>query len=230
MPLLAQAVAPATHPIASLPYPSVAGATFSKTPGARARGGAVLTLLVSFLTLFAAPARAGDLVPEWRVAEAYRHGEEAMQLEAAWYGPAPRWFRAVRLEYAVGVIRDSERRHAFAFIGPVWRMTRPARRWFAEISTGPTVLTGSTVQNRELGGRLHFRSAIAIGNTFGARRNLRLALRVSHISNGGTRNDNPGLDFVGLSFSNGYPATANSSRRNSFSFTTRGRNHDQNQP
>ncbi len=151
--------------------------------------------------------RADGLVPELRLATSYLGTSDVTTYTAAWYGRAPRWTLANRLEYSLGAIDDSQSLRAFAFVGPVWRFAGKDAPLFVDVSLGPTVLAGSTVvAGRELGGRFHFRSAVALGARFGARRDMELAIRVSHISNGGIRDANPGLDSIGLSFDRGFGA------------------------
>ncbi len=144
---------------------------------------------------------AAEPFPELRVADAYRGVSDTYSISAAWFGPAPAWTRADRLEYSAGIIEDPASLIAFGFAGPVWRLTDATNPVFAEASFGPTLLSGSTVDGRELGGNLHFQSALMIGATFGNARPLRVSLRIAHISNGGLRSRNPGLDFIGLSLS-----------------------------
>lgn len=150
-----------------------------------------------------APAATADTLPELRIATAYGSESDVDIFTAAWFGKAPRWTRANRLEFATGIIHDSEATRLFAFVGPVWRLEGGGRAPFVEFSFGPTVLGGATVGGRDLGGNLHFRSALALGKTFGRREAFQLAIRVEHVSNGGLREANPGLDSIGLSFAFG---------------------------
>lgn len=146
-------------------------------------------------------AHATEMIPELRLATAFGGDYDVDILTAAWYVPAPRWTRANRLEVAAGAIQNSSSSQGFAFVGPVWLLTDERRATFVEFSIGPTLLSGSNFAGHELGGNVQFRSALALGREFGRRRLFRLALRVEHISNGGLRDDNPGLDSIGLSFS-----------------------------
>lgn len=147
-------------------------------------------------------ARAGTLqaYPELRVATAYAGKFDADVYTAAWYVETPAWFRADRLELAAGIIDAADVSRPFAFAGPVWRVTSRTHGSFVEFSFGPTVIGGSTVDGRELGGNLHFRSAVVLGLANGRGRAPEVAIRVEHISNGGLRDHNPGLDSIGLSF------------------------------
>lgn len=146
----------------------------------------------------AAEAHAGNLIPELRIATTYQGKFDADVYTAAWSLAAPRWTGAGRLEISTGVIRDAEKIRPFAFVGPVWRLVlrRPAP--FLEFSFGPTLIGGAVIDGRDLGGNLHFRSALALGTSLG--RNTEIAIRIEHISNGGLRDENPGLDSIGLGF------------------------------
>jgi len=84
--------------------------------------------------------------------------------------------------------------------GPVWRVQRPTASLFVEFSFNPTILGGSRLGDRDLGGNFHFTSSTSVGATFGARENISVALRVQHTSNGGLSSKNPGLDMIGLNF------------------------------
>ena len=148
-------------------------------------------------------AGAASLVPELRVATAFNSRFDADLVSAAWYTGVPRWTRAQRFEFAAGVIHGSATTRAFAFAGPDWQLTPARLDAFVEFSFGPTLLSGSTIDGHELGGNLHFRSALAVGRSFGRHRMTRIALRIEHISNGGLRDPNPGLDSIGLSFVSG---------------------------
>jgi len=162
----------------------------------------MLMVMLVLLASAVSPARAGALqaYPELRVATAYSGKFDADVFTAAWYVDAPGWVRAARLELAAGVISAADKSRPFAFAGPVWRVTSRRRSSFLEFSFGPTVIGGSTVDGRELGGNLHFRSAVALGLAGGRGQAHEIAIRIEHISNGGLRDDNPGFDSIGLSF------------------------------
>ena len=170
--------------------------------------------VIAIATTFAATTLAGaaDAPSELRVATAFGGYPDVRVVEAGWQRAAPAWTRASRLDVTIGAINDARRARPFAAIAPVWSLARPGRNFFAEFSIGPAILGGSRVAGRELGGNFHFRSSLALGMTFRSRRPARLALRVSHISNGGIRESNPGLDYVGISFSFAYAGTTSGPR------------------
>lgn len=84
----------------------------------------------------------------------------------------------------------------YVHVGPVWQY-RPELLWrgaYVEIGTALTRLSNERVDGRELGGRWHLTSHLALGHRFANRRRWHLALRLQHASNAGTRSVNPGLD------------------------------------
>lgn len=102
----------------------------------------------------------------------------------------------VRLNAVAGTLRAREQQGAIVSIGPEWSS---ARRWPIEIAIGlaPTWLSESQFAGDELGGHFHFTSHLAVGGYLDDARRLELRYRVQHISNGGIRRDNPGVDMAG---------------------------------
>ena len=158
--------------------------------------GAILALVA-----VASPALADDRLPELRIAQSFGGHFDVESVAVAWFGRTPSWTRASRFEYSAGIIRGADSSRLFAFAGPVWRASDRTRRLYTEFSFGPALLDGSRIDGRELGGSLHFRSALALGMRIGRHERGRIALRISHISNGGLAEPNPGIDFIGISLS-----------------------------
>jgi len=203
MKFLANPAAPAAGMTPMPSSPTAAGAFLTFARAAIRLQGFIVALLYAAAALQGAPADASEMFPELRVESAYRGAADVDILSVAWYRSAPYWTRATRLEFAIGVIQDTRHSQPFAFTGPVWRLAAPGRAPFLEFSFGPAVLGGSRFDERELGGKLHFRSALALGTRFGRRRAWYAAVRVAHLSNGGLRRPNPGLDSIGLAFGTG---------------------------
>lgn len=157
---------------------------------------------VAVLTGMLRPAAAAPMlpIPELRLADTYLEGPDTRLLAAAWYIEAPSWTRVSRMEIAVGIIDGSGQGRLFASVGPVWRLNRAQTPFFVELGFSPTALGGSTLGSHELGGNFHFTSSLAFGRDFRRGPLARVALRVQHLSNGGLRHANPGLDHIGLSF------------------------------
>lgn len=158
------------------------------------------TLVILALALSSAESDAAQRVPELRVATAYEDKFDVDVFSAAWHVPAPKWTRAGRLEVSVGVIRSAEDSRPILFAGPVWRIDSDRHPAFLDLSFGPAVIAGSTFDGRELGGNLHFRSSLSLGITSIGHRPIEMTIRVEHVSNGGLRSENPGLDAIGLGF------------------------------
>jgi hypothetical protein len=155
----------------------------------------------AMLVAFFQSATAGTLLPpEVRIATTWRDVADVRLLAAAWFSRASSWTRASRIEIALGVVDGSGRARPFVSVGPVWRLNHPEAPAFVEIGFRPTALGGSSVGNEELGGNLHFTSSVAVGRDFDRGPLARIALRIQHLSNGGLRDRNPGLDLVGLNF------------------------------
>jgi hypothetical protein len=111
---------------------------------------------------------------------------------------APEPLRAQRMELAIGSVTATTKSRAFVSYGPVWRLLGKSSRLFLEIGFSPTLIGGSAISGRDLGGNFHFTSSLAIGRSIGARHLTSISLRIQHTSNGGLNGTNPGIDMVGL--------------------------------
>lgn len=136
----------------------------------------------------------------YRVSVAGDKFSDTWQAAATFHLRAPRRIRAKRLELAVGTVSTSNETRPFVSFGPVWQIPTTNRRLFFELGFSPTLFAGSTFNNRDLGGNLHFTSSVTIGTTFGARDASSISLRIQHTSNGGLNNANPGMDMIGIDF------------------------------
>ncbi len=137
---------------------------------------------------------------DYRVVSAGDKFADTTQFAVAVRMRPPRRLRARYLELAIGTISTSQETRPFVSLGPVWRLPIRSRSLFVELGFSPTLIAGSSFNGRDLGGNFHFTSSASIGATFGARKNISLALRVQHTSNGGLSSTNPGLDTIGLNF------------------------------
>ena len=155
---------------------------------------AMLTIALNSANAFAA-----NLHPAgYRIAAGGDKFEGTRLFAAAFKTRPPRRLRARHLELVVGALAASAEDRAFVSFGPVWRLPIEHRSLFVELGFSPTLLAGSTLNGRDLGGNLHFTSSIAIGATFGERQTLSLSLRAQHTSNGGLNDTNPGIDMFGI--------------------------------
>lgn len=140
-----------------------------------------------------------------RVASTVRKFDDAWQYAALYELRPPRRLRARHLELAAGALRSPGETRPFVSLGPVWRRSTASRALFLDLGFSMTLLGGSTVGGRELGGNLHFTSSVALGTRLGTRHEYALALRYQHTSNGGLNGTNPGLDAIALNFTVGLP-------------------------
>lgn len=144
---------------------------------------------------------ADTVVPsEYRVSIAGDKFDETRQYAMAFKLRPPRRLRARHLELAVGVFSTPAETRPFVSIGPVWRLPITGHRWFVEAGFSPTLIAGSALNGRELGGNFHFTSSVSVGATFGAYDQWSTSLRVQHTSNGSLNKTNPGIDMIGLNF------------------------------
>jgi len=152
---------------------------------------------------FAAWSTGSPAAAEWRVAGAQDAGVDIERLALAWpiAATAP---GVERLEAAAGVLAGSGDRRAFVSLGPVWRLSANDAALRVEFSLSPTLLGGSTFDSLDLGGNLHFTSALSVGWTPNGQRRSGVTLRLAHVSNGGLHRRNPGLDTIGLAFTFGF--------------------------
>ena len=156
--------------------------------------------MISF-SLSSSNAWATSVAPtDYRVVAANGKFADTTQFAVAFRMRPPRRLRARHLELAIGVISTPIENRAFVSLGPVWRLPIASRFLFVELGFSPTIITGSSFNGRDLGGNFHFTSSASIGATFGARKNISIALRVQHTSNAGLSKINPGLDTIGLNF------------------------------
>jgi len=159
----------------------------------------LFVIAMILITLNNSNAWAAPVAPtDYRVVAAGDTFADITQFAVAFRMRPPRRLRARYLELAIGTISTSQENIAFVSLGPVWRLPIDSRSLFVELGLSPTLIAGSSFNGRDLGGNFHFTSSASIGATFGARENISIALRVQHISNGGLRSTNPGMDMIGL--------------------------------
>jgi len=164
-----------------------------------------LVLLVIVLRNSAFAYGAEETMSRIRIGTASDKFKNAVQLAAAFNFSAPRFLHARCIEFAVGSVSTSIEREAFISLGPVWRVPAWNETVFLDFGFSPTLLSGSSFNGRNLGGRFHFTSSLSIGANLGRDRANSIALRVQHTSNGGLDTTNPGLDIVALEFAFSMP-------------------------
>ena len=162
----------------------------------------IFAIVMILITLNYQAAYANTIRPAaYRVSVAGDKFTDTWQAAVTFHLRAPRRIRARRLELAVGTVSTSNETRPFVSFGPVWQVPINNRRLFLELGLSPTFLfAGSTFNNRDLGGNVHFTSSVTIGTTLGARDASSISLRVQHTSNSGLSSTNPGMDMIGLNF------------------------------
>lgn len=107
-----------------------------------------------------------------------------------------------RLEFAAGVLDAETVRRGIVSIGPVWQRSSYLRYGvlLQEFSFAPTLLSSAKIDERDLGGIVHFTSALAIGWKPSDKSGFFVGLRIQHISNGSIHRHNPGMNSAGLEF------------------------------
>lgn len=82
-----------------------------------------------------------------------------------------------------------------------YRFNHGGSDWFAEGGIGLTYFDGLYQRgDRRFSTRLNFQDTLGVGRSFGARREHEASLRISHVSNAGLREPNPGENFVQLRY------------------------------
>ena len=179
--------------------------TFNNRKKARTGAGFTARIVTAVMILVAVPvssfAAVNFLVPDdVRLVSAARKFDDTSQFAVAYRSAAPRVLRADHVEFAMGTIFTSEESHPFVSYGPVWRFPLRGPSTYVDFGFSPTVLSGSTFNGRELGGKFHFTSSLELGMRFGTFQQFSLSLRGQHTSNGGINGTNPGLDMIGVAF------------------------------
>jgi lipid A 3-O-deacylase len=86
---------------------------------------------------------------------------------------------------------------------PAVRVERssPDSRWFLEAGIGANIITPIyRYRNKRFSTAFNFGDHLAIGRSFGMRRDHELTVRIQHFSNGGIKSPNPGENFVQIRY------------------------------
>ena len=149
-----------------------------------------------------ANAREGSFAPtDYRILAAGDKFSGIRQYAAAFEIRPPRRLRSRHLEFAIGSITSATSDRAFVSFGPVWRFPFAGETAYVDFGFSPTLIGGSELNGRDLGGNFHFTSSLSIGATFGRQKSFAVSLRAQHTSNGGIASTNPGIDMIGINFS-----------------------------
>lgn len=119
--------------------------------------------------------------------------------DALWQGE--RWRLMLRHEFELAAWRVRHARNLVeAGYSPVLRLERPlasgSGAFFVEGSIGVRALSHTRVSpERSLGSALHFSDMLGLGWQWGPGGRSTLGVRIQHLSNGGLKKPNPGIDF-----------------------------------
>jgi hypothetical protein len=144
--------------------------------------------------------QAESLVPdELRVVKAVSSFNNVSQVAAVYRLRPPPVLSAHYLEFAVGAFTSPEDSRAMISAGPSWQFPLSDGNTVLRLGIAPTLISGSTFDDDDLGGNFHFTSFLGIASQFGKNNGGTIALRIQHTSNAGIENTNPGIDMVGIS-------------------------------
>ena len=88
-------------------------------------------------------------------------------------------------------------------ITPVFRLTAADSPWYFEGAIGFHWLSDYPVRGgRSFSSKFEFGDHLGVGVRYGERRQHDIGLRVQHLSNGGLRNPNPGINLILLHYKN----------------------------
>jgi len=86
-----------------------------------------------------------------------------------------------------------------------YRFDHGQSRWFAEGGVGLSWLDGLYQRdNKRFSTRFNFYDTLAVGYSFGMRREHELSVRASHVSNAGLKEPNPGENFIQLRYARNF--------------------------
>ena len=140
-----------------------------------------------------------------RISSGLDQFDQTWQLAAIYKTGASQNLANHNMELAIGVISSSSDNEVFVSFGPTWRWPIHKQTVYLDFGFSPTVVSGSTFDDHDVGGNLHFTSSLALGARFGRDDDFLVSLRLQHTSNGGLASTNPGLDMVGLNIQFGRP-------------------------
>ena len=108
------------------------------------------------------------------------------------------WQLAGYWEFSFGIWDNSEESTADVAATPVFRLQRDSI--YLEGAIGFHLVTSQISAQRTFSSAFQFGTHAGAGYRFGPARRYDLGLRVQHISNGGLREPNPGINFLSVRF------------------------------
>jgi lipid A 3-O-deacylase len=101
--------------------------------------------------------------------------------------------------------RVASARESFTQLGLVpifrYRFSQGRSDWFTEAGIGVSAMDNRyQIEEKQFGTRFNFVDVLGLGRSFGAQRDRELSLRLTHFSNGGIKEPNPGENFLLLRY------------------------------
>lgn len=157
-----------------------------------------------------APAAAHDLHLSASAAKGQK-GVSKYGVILAWNRPAPlwqgqRWQLLLRHEGELAAWRVTRASDLLELgYSPVFRLQRPLAgggAFFVEGAIGVRALSHTRIApDRSMGSALHFSDMLGLGWQWGPQGRSSAGVRVQHLSNGGLKKPNPGMDFTQIYYS-----------------------------
>ena len=122
------------------------------------------------------------------VTSTWRKGEPA----------APDWHLVGYWEFSAGIWDNHDESTADVSATPVFRLARAAA--YVEGAIGVHLVTSHISAQRTFSSAFQFGTHVGAGYRFGPAQRYDLGLRVQHLSNGGLREPNPGINFLLVRF------------------------------
>lgn len=163
-------------------------------------------------TILSAPAAAQGLQLSATAASG-DHGVSKYGVILAWNRAAPlwqgqSWQLLLRHEVELAAWRVKHARNLIeAGYSPVFRLQRPlagggAKAFFIEGSIGVRALSHTRITpDRSMGSALHFSDMLGLGWQWGPQGRSSAGVRIQHLSNGGVKKPNPGINFGQIYYS-----------------------------
>lgn len=108
------------------------------------------------------------------------------------------WHLAGYWEFSFGIWDNADESTADVAATPVFRLQRDSI--YLEGAIGFHLVTSHISAQRTFSSAFQFGTHVGAGYRFGPARRYDLGLRLQHISNGGLREPNPGINFVSVRF------------------------------
>jgi hypothetical protein len=162
------------------------------------------TTIPVLLLITGGPAARAELAPDsYRLGLALDDFHDATGAYAAWHLAATGFLRSAdHLNVELGLIHTPGKVVGVVSAGPVWRFPVGSSRFHVDLRVAPTLISADEFGDSEMGGHFHVTSSLSIGTSIGEARRFRIHLEFAHTSNADLDKPNPGLDMIGIRFTN----------------------------